>query len=162
MWWKCWRLECEWDWWLDRKRCKKWRRKGKRVETEGQRQVFWRGRVSLKRVLAFPHEEVLMPYWTELLMNRCAVLGPCDPGFTSCMVTHPIEVHQIRAGRGRHPPHSGLRWRDIHTAALSLGPAGWDGGLQNQPHPKSTALECKQPWIKMDLQGSRLHNNYSF
>lgn len=50
------------------------------------------------RVLAFPLEKVLMPYWMELTMNRCAVCGHCDPGSTNCMATHPIEV------RGHQPP----------------------------------------------------------
>lgn len=62
------------------------------------REGFWRGRGGLKRVLAFPLEEVLMPYWMQLLMNRCAVCGHCDPGSTSCMATHPIEVHRSRGG----------------------------------------------------------------
>lgn len=98
-------------------------RQGERVGTERERFLEGGVGVALKRVLAFPLEEVLMPYWTQLLMNRCAVRGPCDPCCTSCMVTDPIEVHQSWAGRGRHQPHSGLRRRDSHTAALR-GPAG--------------------------------------
>lgn len=83
----------------------------KRGGTEGER-GFGAGQVGLKRMLAFPLEEVLMPYWMQLLMNRCAaVCGHCDPGSASCMATHPIEVHRSRAGRqaGRHQPPSGLR-----------------------------------------------------
>lgn len=63
----------------------------------------------LKRVLAFPLEEVLMPYWMQLLMNRCAVCGHRDSGSASCMATHPIEVHQSWARRCRHQPPSGLK-----------------------------------------------------
>lgn len=58
----------------------------------------------LKRALAFPLEEVLMPYWMQLLRNRCAVCGHRDPGFTSCMATHPMEVHPSRAEPGSHQP----------------------------------------------------------
>lgn len=106
-----------------------WTERRKEKEGKGQRQKeekqeFWQGWGGLKRVLAFPLEEVLMPYWMQLLMNRCAVCGHRDPGSTSCMVTHPIEVHRSRAGRGRHQPPSGLRWRDSRTAGPSLGPAG--------------------------------------
>lgn len=83
--------------------------KKRKRRNRGRREGFWRGRVGLKRMLAFPLEEVLMPYWMQLLMNRCAVCGHCDPGSTACMATHPIKVHRSRAGRGRHQPPSGLR-----------------------------------------------------
>lgn len=72
--------------------------KEEKEQKQRERSFFRQGRGGLKRVLAFPLEEVLMPYWMQLLMNRCAVCGHCDPGSSSCMATHPIEVHRSWAG----------------------------------------------------------------
>lgn len=111
------------------------RQEGERVETDGEKSI-WQRRGGLKQVLTFPLEEVLMPYWMQLLMNRCGVCGHRDPGSTSCLATHPIEVHRSRAGGSRHQPPPGLRWRDSRTAAPFLGPAGergWREGVAAQP-----------------------------
>ncbi len=130
---------------LKRKEKKK-KERGERGETE-RKKSFGRGSDGLKRVLAFPLEEVLMPYWMQLLMNRCAVCGHCDPGSSSCMATHPIEVHRSRAG-GRQASTS-LRPKmkgQPHCRSLPLtsregGRKGWVQTI----HPKTTASECKQP-----------------
>ncbi len=155
MWWRCTGWGWVWDWWQGNwKGKKKKKERGERGETE-RKKSFGRGSDGLKRVLAFPLEEVLMPYWMQLLMNRCAVCGHCDPGSSSCMATHPIEVHRSRAGEGRHQPPSGLRWRDSRTAGpspLTNREGGRKGWVQTI-HPKTTAPECKQPWIKMDFAG---------
>lgn len=103
------------------------KKRKKRKSRNREREEFWQGRGGLKRALAFPLEEVLMPYWMQLLKNRCAVCGHRDPGSTSCMATHPMEVHLSRAGRASHQPPSGLRWRDSRTAGPSPRPAGREG-----------------------------------
>lgn len=111
-----------------------WQRR-ERVETdEGVRCGIEYGGIK-KRVLAFPLEEVLMPRWMQLLMNRWAVCGHCDPGSMSCLATHLIEAHWSRAGRCRHQPwHTppqGLRWRDSRTAApFTRTQQGRDGGRE--------------------------------
>lgn len=84
----------------------------KRKKNEEEEEFWQRAGDGLKRALAFPLEKVLMPYWMQLLRNRCAVCGHQDPGFTSCMATHPMEVHPSRVELGSHqppPPSTGLR-----------------------------------------------------
>lgn len=96
-------------WKQETRRRERQKKKKKRKSRNREREEFWQGRGGLKRALAFPLEEVLMPYWMQLLKNRCAVCGHRDPGSTSCMATHPMEVHLSRAGRASHQPPSGLR-----------------------------------------------------
>lgn len=122
-----------WIWW-GLQRIMEGMRQEERKEHEKKnrgRQEFWCG--GWIKALVFPLEAVLMPYWMQLLMNRCAVCGHCDPRSTSCTATHPIEVHLSRSGRGRCHPSSGLRWRDSRTAAPSLRPSAREGGGTAQP-----------------------------
>lgn len=97
MWSRCRGKGRVWNWWLDRIQIdrKHKSRKGKKRE-----RVVLVGVIGLKRMLAFPLGELLMPYWMQLLMKRWAVCGPCDQGPHFLHGLLNIRSRCIRAGRG--------------------------------------------------------------
>lgn len=125
---------------------KKRKTKRERERKPGRERGVLAGRGGLKRALAFLLDEISMPYWMKLLKNRCAVCGHRDPGFTSCMATHLMEVHLSGGGGNaviKPPPHPRPEMKG-QPHCRSLPETSRKGGVQPS-HPKTTAPECKQP-----------------